>query len=282
MRKDEVLSALRDMRDASAQRKFRQSVDLTINFRGIDFRKPENAVDVDVSMPNATGKQSTGKAVVFVRDKDFAHKLKGRADRIVLESEIAALKKNDVDDIIRNYSVLLAEGPVMLTVAKHLGQQLAPKGKMPRPITPDMNTFEDAISGMSSSVKVTTKKGKSMPLVHVNIGKEDMQDEKLAENVMAVYGAIVPALKEKEQSVKSVYVKLTMGPAVKVGSKSPVEKQEKKSKKTKIKEETAAEGSEGQAKTKKHAPAEGAEKTKKHAPAEGSEGSGSKGEGGAE
>ncbi|NYZ74762.1 50S ribosomal protein L1, partial [Candidatus Micrarchaeota archaeon] len=36
-----------------SERKFTQSVDIAINFRDLDFKKPENRVNVDVVLPHA-------------------------------------------------------------------------------------------------------------------------------------------------------------------------------------------------------------------------------------
>lgn len=248
------------MRDESKQRRFKQSVDFTLNFKGLDMKKPDNNIDVDITLPYASGKATGGRSLVFVKDKDFALKVKEKANRVILESEIAELKKQDIEDIIKNYSAILAEGPVMLVVAKYLGQSLAPKGKMPIPIAPDMGSFERAMSGSAGTIKATTKKGKNMPLIHVNIGKEEMENSQLAENAMAIYNAIVPNLKDKTQNIKSAYVKLTMGPAIKVGEKAssgkPAEKGKEKTRgeaeKTKAKKQ--APGLPGKPKPEKPGP----------------------------
>jgi len=43
-----------------------------------------------------------------------------------------------------------------------------------------------------------------------------MDDEKLAENAEAILNAIIGKLERGENQIKSVYIKTTMGPAVKV------------------------------------------------------------------
>ena len=123
MKDQEVLEALQRMRDASKKRNFVQSIDLTINFKGIDFKKAENRVDVEVTMPNPTGKHSEVKTLVFVKDKDFASQLKGKASKIIMDEQIPSLKKKDVEELVSNYNVLLAEGQAILAVGKYLGQQ---------------------------------------------------------------------------------------------------------------------------------------------------------------
>lgn len=217
MNKKQVLVALQRMRDESKQRKFPQSVDFTINFKAIDFKKAENRIDVDVTMPHNVGKDSNVKVAIFVKDKHFAQQLEGKAEKIIMEDDIPNMKKKDVEELVRDYAGLLAEGPAILTVGKYLGQQLAPKGKMPKPISADVAAFESVVSKMSTSVNLTNNKGRFMPLIHTLVGKESNSDEELYENIMIVYNAVEVGLPSRKHNVKSTIVKLTMGPPIKIG-----------------------------------------------------------------
>lgn len=216
MNKEAVLSAVSLMREVSKKRNFEQSVDFGMNFTGLDFKKPQNRIDVDVTLPNPAGKKADAKALVFVKDKVFAEQLKGKA-KVILEQEIEEIKSKDVEKFLNEYDIFLAEGASILTVAKYLGQQLAPRGKMPRPITTDLKSFETALAKASTSVKVSNSKGKFMPLVHILVGKETDSDEKIAQNIVAVYNSVLNSMGGKKQHVKSGFVKLSMGPAIKIG-----------------------------------------------------------------
>ena len=224
LKREDVLSALQRMRDESKQRKFQQSVDFTVNFKGVDFKKAENQIDVSVNLPHSTGKTTGAKALVFVKDKNFASMLKGKAEKIIMDSEIANLKKKDVDLFVKEYDVFLAEGPAMIPVGKYLGQQLAPKGKMPKPIQPNIASYERTVSKRGTGVRVTNKKGKFMPLVHVTVGNEKHSNDQLVENILAIYTTILPSLEKKQHNIKSMFVKLTMGPPIKIGEEKKVEK----------------------------------------------------------
>ena len=223
MKKEDVLRALQRMRDESKQRKFQQSVDLTINFKGIDFKKAENQIDVSVNPPNPTGKATGAKTLVFVKDKAFAAQLKGKAQKIIMDEEIPDLNRKDVDLFTRECDVFLAEGPAMITVGKHLGQQLAPKGKMPKLIQATLSSYEQAVGKFASGIRVTNKKGKFMPLVHITVGNEKNSNEQLADNILAVYNAVLPLLEKKQHNIKSTYIKLTMGPPIKIGEEKRAE-----------------------------------------------------------
>ncbi len=48
------------------------------------------------------------------------------------------------------------------------------------------------------------------------VGKESMPDEEIAGNVDAVLNSLTGVLKRGANNIKSIYLKLTMGPAVKL------------------------------------------------------------------
>ena len=115
---------------------------------------------------------------------------------------------------------------------------------MPKPITANVAAFESAVSKMSTSIKITNKKGKFMPLVHVMVGKESNSDEELADNVMAVYKPVELGLPSKRQNVKSALVKMTMGPPIKIGEAAKADQPKKEEKKPLEKEEVKEEAKE--------------------------------------
>lgn len=224
MDRKQVLQALKYARELGKKRKFEQSVEFMMNFKGMDFKKPENRIEVEVRLPHSTGKQAELKTLVFVKEPNFAGEIKGKAHKIIMDAEISGIKKKDVDILIRDYDLFLAEGASILTVAKHLGQQLAPKGKMPKPIQGSVSNLEQAMKNVSTFTKVTNKKGKFMPVIHVMVGKESFKDEDMAENIMEIYNAVLNVLPTREGNLKSVYLKLTMGRPIKLGEKYEAKK----------------------------------------------------------
>ncbi len=216
MKQKDAIKALKFIQENSKKRNFVQSIEMMINFTGLDMKKPQNQVNVKVELPHSTGKGS-GKICVFTKTEKFENDLKGKVDLIVKEKEIEALAKNKqkLAELL-NYDVLFAEGPAMLTVAKFLGQQLAPKGKMPKPIM-NINSFEETLVRARTQITVTNKKGKFMPVVHSVVGRQGMKDEEVAENMMAIYNTVLNSLPQKKQNIKNIYIKLSMGTPVKIG-----------------------------------------------------------------
>jgi len=215
MKKDDVLKALTELGEKSPKRKFTQSVELLINFKGIDTKKPDQLIDLKIDMPFSTGK-GEGKALLFAKTKFFIEKVKADFSKVILEEEIPKLKKKEIADIL-THDILLAEGPLMIPIGKYLGQELAPKGKMPKPVLPEADLVKKELEKMKSMVRVTNRKGKGVPMIQVLVGREDMKPEELAENIYSVYSEVERALPKKIQNIKSVMVKKTMSPIVRIG-----------------------------------------------------------------
>jgi len=218
LKKSEALDAVIQAREVSKKRNFLQTFEMMINFVGMDMKKPTSLITARVAMPHSTG-QAGGKILVFAKTTDFADSLKERVEKIIMENELEAMSKDRkaMADLM-TYDASFAEGPVMLTIAKFMGQQLAPKGKMPKPIM-SANEFEETLKKTKTETIITNKKGKPTPLVQIVVGKEDMKNEELAENMVAAYNGLVNVLPQKRLNVKSVLIKTTMGKPVKVGDK---------------------------------------------------------------
>lgn len=216
MRKDEAISALKKLLETAPKRKFTQSVELMINFTGLDLKKPQNQVNIKVALPYPTGKGS-GKVLVFANTDEFYEALKEKVDKIIMEKEIEAMAKDKVKlGELLTFDALFAQGNAMLTVAKYLGQQLATKGKMPKPIL-NVNSFDETLAKARTQITISNKKGKFMPVVHCVIGREGMKNEEMAENMVLVYESVMAALPQKKQNIKNAYIKLTMSPPIKIG-----------------------------------------------------------------
>ncbi|MFH1234900.1 MAG: hypothetical protein V1493_04795 [Candidatus Diapherotrites archaeon] len=214
MKKEQVLAALAKLDANSPKRNFAQSVELVITFKDIDLKKPANLFDLKVNMPYSTGR-GEGKALLFATSKPFSDSVKTLFSRVIFEDEIIKMKKKEIAELL-GFDVLLAEGPVMIAVGKYLGQDLAPKGKMPRLIPANPELVKTELVKMKASVRVTNKKGKGVPMVQVLVGKENMKPEELAENIAKVYGEVEKALPKQRHNIKAVRVKKTMSPVVKI------------------------------------------------------------------
>ncbi|MCL4381197.1 MAG: 50S ribosomal protein L1 [Candidatus Marsarchaeota archaeon] len=195
--------------DNKSKRKFTQSVELAVNFKGIDFSNQQNRLNLDVLLPKGKGKSTN--IIVFADKRDVSEKARSLGAKQVISS--AEVPQISSDKVKRNELLeydLLAEPSLMPIIAKNLGQFLGPRNKMPKPIIGDM---EKLFQNLSGSITLKSK-GKYLPTIHCVVGNEAMAVQDIAENIDSVVNALVKKI--GKPSIKSVYTKLTMSSAIKL------------------------------------------------------------------
>ena len=209
MDKNKLSAAIKKALEDKGTKKFKQSVELIINMRGIDFAKSENRLNLDISLPNGKGGKEL-KSAVFAEGNMADDARRAGADLIITPDAIASWAAPAKVKDLANHYFLLSQPSLMGAVAKSLGQTLGKRGKLPKPITGNIG---ELITRSKNSVRVITK-GKYLPTVQALVGTEIMEADGLVENAEAVYDAVKN--KVNEGNIKSVYVKLTMGKPVRV------------------------------------------------------------------
>lgn len=209
--REKIINALVKARDEAPQRGFEQSIDLTVNLREIDMRRPENRVNLRVHLPNGVGSQ---RVLVFASGDLALRARRAGADGVIEPSELQemASDRKAAKKRLKDFDIFIAEAPLMPTVGRVVGPILGPKGKMPTPVPPQA-AIDDVIE---LEKRVVILRSRDRPLLHCIVGKEGMEDEKVAENVENVLSSLTGALKRGMRNIRSIYLKLTMGPAVKI------------------------------------------------------------------
>jgi large subunit ribosomal protein L1 len=190
------------------KRKFNQSVELAINFTGVDFSKQDNRLNMEVKLPNGKGKEV--KIMVFSDERSATEKAGKLGAKVIPSSELQSMAtdKEKLKELL-SYE-LFAQPSLMPQIARAFGQFLGPRNKMPRPIVSDI----DRIVGDATKSIYIRSKGKYLPTVHCMVGSEKMNVNELAANVDEVMNSVVK--KVGKQHVKSVFVKFTMGKPLKL------------------------------------------------------------------
>jgi len=209
MDKKTISAALEKALEAKGKRKFTQSMEMMVNFRGIDFTKAENRLNLDILLPKGKGKDQ--KVIVFA-DAQMALDAKNAGATEVIDG--AGITKLAADKgrlaILAKSCEFIAQPSLMIQVGKSLGQVLGARGRLPRPV---VGNVKDAITAAKSRVRMVSK-GKYLPVAQCLIGSEAMPVSDLAENFGAVYDKV--QAKATEPNIKSIYVKLSMGAPIKV------------------------------------------------------------------
>jgi large subunit ribosomal protein L1 len=195
----------------SPKRNFGESVDISINLKDVDLSNPKNRINEEIVLPNGRGKKMK---IGLISGKEMASKAKGNADKIISAEELDKIMedKKNTKKMIDETDFFIAESALMPRVGKILGGIMGPRGKMPRPIPGNVDPVP-IINNLRRTVKARSKE---KPVIHVPIGTKDMDIDKITENGLEVLKRVESKLEKGEESIRSVYVKTTMGPAVKV------------------------------------------------------------------
>lgn len=192
------------------QRKFKQTVELAINFKGIDFSKQENRLNLDVMLPNGKGKNT--KIGVFATDKNIVES----ANKLGVEVIDGTKLESIASDAPRMRELLgfelFAQPNLMPNIARYLGQFLGPRNRMPKPLLGGVNLQNLSVEA-NRRINIRNK-GKFLPTIHCVVGTEDLEPRKIFENVNEVVNVV--AKKVGQNRIKSIYVKLTMSKPVKL------------------------------------------------------------------
>lgn len=207
----EISSAIALVKE-TATAKFDETIEAHVRL-GVDPRHADQQVRATVVLPHGTGK--TKKILVFAKGEKEKEALDAGADYAGLDELVTKIQGGWVD-----FDVVVATPDTMATVGK-LGKILGPKGIMPNPktgtVTMDVKKAIDEIK--AGKIEFRVDKG---GILHIGFGKASFSQEKLEENFRTFMEAVmkVKPTAAKGTYLKSITVKSTMGPGVKV---SPAE-----------------------------------------------------------
>ncbi len=201
---EKVLNAIKELRERTEKKKFSQSFDLIISLKEFDLKKAENKFSEDVVLPHGKGRESS----VIV----FGDNAKDAGTEIFTTEQVNELTKNKrkAKKLVSNTDFFLAEAKLMPVVGKVLGQYVGPRGKLPKIITGEIKTL---VKNYKKSVRVRVK---DAPVIQTIVGKEDMGDQELGENVEAVLKFLETRLPKGKNNIGKIMLKMTMSKPIKV------------------------------------------------------------------
>ena len=218
MNKKQILDAITELRKEK-KRNFSQTIDLQISLHNLDLKKQESKVDIFVTLPKSRGKKVSVCALV---GGVLLNDAKANCDHIVQQEEFKGFKgkKKEIKQLVRAYDFFIAQADIMPAVATTFGRYLGPAGKMPNPkagaIVPPKGSTKPIVEKLQRTIRISVK---GELAVKCPVGKEDMSDEDLVENIYAAYNAFSNALPQHEQNIKQTRIKFTMSKAVVIGGK---------------------------------------------------------------
>ena len=188
--------------------KFDQSIDCVLHL-GIDPKQADQLIRGSISLPHGIGKQK--KVIAFCEDSD------------VEAAQIAGAVEAGCDELVKkitdgwmDFDVAIASPKVMGKVGK-LGRILGPQGKMPSPKngTVTGNVVTAVSEFAAGKVEFRNDAGGN---VHVVVGKQSFEAEKLVDNIDAFVSHIkkIRPAAAKGTYIKKMSISATMSPGITV------------------------------------------------------------------
>ena len=188
--------------------KFDESVDVAVRL-GVDPRHADQMVRGAVVLPNGLGKDV--RVLVFAKGEKEKEARDAGADYVGAEDLVAKIQEGWFD-----FDTAIAT-PDMMGVVGKIGKLLGPRGLMPNPKVGTVTFDIGRAVKESKSGKVEFRVEKA-GIVHAPVGKASFDVEKLSENILALFDALIKAkpVAAKGTYVKKISLSSTMGPGVQV------------------------------------------------------------------
>ncbi len=204
---EKIKQAIKD----SAERKFVESLEISVNLRGVDLSNPKNRINEEIVLPKGRGRDIK---VALFGSEEMRGKVKDTADFVFGAEDLSkfADDKKAFKKLVNQIDFFLAEANLMTTIGKSLGTVLGPRGKIPRAIPPSVDPSSQ-IGSLKKTVRVRSRDKRTF---HVPVGNRNMTEKDIADNIKEIMKRITTKLEKGYGNIDSVYLKTTMGKAVKL------------------------------------------------------------------
>lgn len=212
MVEQELKIAIEKMKKDSPARKFVESVDIAINLKDINLQDPSKRFQMDVRLPHPLEKDI--KICVLGEGSHLVDAESAGAARIINKDELDNISREPkiAKKLAQQYDFFIATASLMPTIGRSLGKFLGPRGKMPRPLPPTA-PIEPLINDFQTTIQVRLRQS---PVIHARIATIAMENDSIVENALTVLRNVENRLEKGENNIRTIYIKTTMGPAIKV------------------------------------------------------------------
>lgn len=193
---------------STATTKFVETVELHANLN-IDPKYADQQLRTTVTLPNGIGKQVI--IAVLTDEENFEEAKSAGANIVGNDDLIEKITKGNIE-----FDLLITTPNMMPKLAK-LGRVLGPKGLMPSPKSGTVTTTLESTLTEFKKGKFEYKADKT-GIVHVSFGKSNFENNKLVENLKALYKSIEQNRPTgvKGKYFKSLFICTTMGSSLRL------------------------------------------------------------------
>jgi large subunit ribosomal protein L1 len=204
------LDAMNKVRQGK-ERKFLESVEILVSLRDVNLKDPSQRFNMETTLPHAIKKEI--KITLFA-DGDLAVRGENEGLTVISSDKFDQLTKNpkDTKKLADEHDFFLAERQYMAKVGRFLGKILGPRGKMPKPVAPNV-IIGDLKESYSRTIRLRLREN---PCINARIGTLGNSDEELAENATSCISTLTGKLPRGTQQIRKIHVKSTMGSSIMV------------------------------------------------------------------
>jgi len=194
------------------ERKFKQTIELQLSLKDYDPQKDNRFVGT-VRLPNNPRPNLKICVIADEQHKDEIARDKVNVDVVDFEFLKKFNKdKKKIKGWAKQYTLLLASDTLVKKVPVVCGPILNKIQRFPAPVT-HSEPIGIKIEDIRSSVKWQLKK---VTCLNAAVGNETMSNDELRTNIMMSINFLVSLLKKGWHNIKTVNIKATMSPSIKV------------------------------------------------------------------
>ncbi|ELT97122.1 hypothetical protein CAPTEDRAFT_21840 [Capitella teleta] len=192
------------------KRKFTETVELQISLKNYDPQKDKRFAGT-VKLKHIPRPRMK---VCILGDQQHCDEAKVNNLSNMDVDSLKKLNKNKklVKKLAKKYSAFLASDSLIKQIPRILGPGLNKAGKFPTPLS-----HGESMSAKVEEVKATIKfQMKKVLCLSVAVGHVQMSADELTSNIILSVNFLVSLLKKNWQNVRALYIKSTMGPAIRI------------------------------------------------------------------
>lgn len=208
---EKIIEAIKTALESAPERKFVESIEMAFTIKDVDLKNPTNRIEENVRLPHGRGKEIS---IAMFAGGEMASKAREAGLVVIDPTQIEDLGGNrqKARKMARKHDFFLSEVPHMGTIGRYLGIVLGPRGKMPRPVPPNVDPGMIA-NGLQSTAIVRSR---DRVTFHTIVGSRAQSQEEISDNALEMWKRVTSKLERGVGNIRSLYIKTSMGPAIKV------------------------------------------------------------------
>jgi len=200
-----LADAVQNILTKRKERKFLESIDLQVNLKNYDTSKDKRFAGT-LRLPHVT---RPNFKVCIICDLQHEEQAKKQNLQTMNLEDLKKLNKNKklVKKMCSEYDAFLASESIIKTIPRVVGPGMNRANKFPSAVALGDN-LTDKAAELKATIKFQLKK---VLCLGCCIGHVNMKEEELRQNSVLAINYFVSLLKKSWQSLKSAYIKSTMG-----------------------------------------------------------------------